>query len=174
MSVEAMPPMNANSFVPNSQYSRAFRNALGQFGTGVAIVTTVNKRGNIGITANSFASVSLDPPLVLWSPAKSSKRYDAFTQAQYYAIHLLSNKQRHICQMFVRNSDCFDDLSWNRSDNNIPLINHCLAIFECQQHAVHDAGDHAIVVGRVERTTLNRGDPLLFFSGSYGDFNPHV
>ena len=172
MSVEAVPPMTASSFIPNSDYSRAFRNALGQFGTGVAIVTTTTERGNVGITANSFASVSLDPPLVLWSPAKSSKRYDAFTQAQRYAIHLLAHEQRHICHMFVKNGDRFDDLLWNMSENNVPLIEQCLAIFECQQHAVHDAGDHAIVVGRVERTTLNKGNPLLFFGGAYGEFNP--
>ena len=73
--------------------------------------------------------------------------------------------------MFVRNGDRFDDILWHMWDNNVPLIQQCLAIFECQQHAVHDAGDHAIVVGRVERTTLNKGNPLLFFGGTYGGFN---
>ncbi|CAG0911441.1 unnamed protein product [Cyprideis torosa] len=164
--------MNAqlHSFDPATQDPREFRAALGRFGTGVTIVTCDSDAGPMGITANSFASVSLDPPLVLWSPAKASKRYPHFIAAKHFAIHVLGEENRDICAGFSRSGAAFDALDWQACDRGVPLIENCLSRFECTQEAVHDAGDHSIIVARVKRVTTREGDPLLFFSGRYGGF----
>ncbi|MBV2359902.1 flavin reductase family protein [Thalassococcus sp. CAU 1522] len=164
--------MNAlsSSFDPSTRDSRAFRDALGRFGTGVTVVTCATRAGPLGITANSFASVSLDPPLVLWSPAKSSTRYPFFMAADNFAVHVMGAEQAHICSGFARRGDAFDGLDWETGPNGVPLINNCLSRFECTQHAVHDGGDHSIVVARVTRVSTRAGTPLLFFGGQYGGF----
>ncbi|WP_368187467.1 flavin reductase family protein [Aestuariibius sp. HNIBRBA575] len=154
------------SFAP-SEDARAFRNALGAYATGVTVVTTGTSEGPVGITANSFASVSLDPPLVLWSPAKSSKRFNTFRNASHFAIHVLDTHQREICDGFTRNKHAFDGLDWEEGANNVPLINGCLARFECSLSAAHDAGDHVILVGQVSRVSYREGLPLLFQAGRF-------
>lgn len=170
MSAQMGPISLPESFAPNADTSRAFRTALGRFGTGVAVITCTSELGPLGITANSFASVSLDPPLVLWSPAKSSKRFKAFTQAQHYAIHIMADSQDGICNGFTTDGAAFEGCDWHLSEAQVPLISNCLARFECTHHAMHEGGDHAIVVGRVTRVTTHQGDPLLFYSGNYGGF----
>jgi flavin reductase (DIM6/NTAB) family NADH-FMN oxidoreductase RutF len=98
-----------DKLVPRPEESlREFRLALGQFATGITIITCCYKGIPMGIVANSFASVSMDPPLVLWSPAKVSRRYNAFITAQNYSIHILSNKQKHICDAFSKAAGAFD------------------------------------------------------------------
>lgn len=157
-------------FDPAAENSRAFRDALGQFATGVTIVTCATPSGPLGITANSFSSVSLDPPLVLWAPAKSSSRFAAFSAAQDFAIHVMSAEQSAHCSGFARDGDAFDACEWDHSDTGVPLIAGCLSRFECTRVAEHDGGDHTIIVGRVTRVTTNPGDPLLFFGGAFGGF----
>ncbi|MDG1530546.1 MAG: flavin reductase family protein [Paracoccaceae bacterium] len=159
------------SFVPNSDNARAYRSALGQFGTGVTVVTTNSDWGRIGITANSFSSVSLDPPLILWSVAKGSKRYPPFSESEHFAIHVLGAEQADICNGFAGKADAFDGLDCSENAQGVPLINNCLARFECRKSAVHDAGDHAIMVGEVLNVTLRTGAPLLFHSGKFGEFS---
>ena len=158
------------SFVPHADNTRDYRAALGQFGTGVTVVTTQSEWGRIGITANSFSSVSLDPPLVLWSVAKGSKRYPPFSHSRHFAIHVLSADQADICNGFAKDADAFEGLDCIENDHGVPLINGCLARFECRKEDVHDAGDHAIMVGRVLNVTLKAGDPLLFHNGKFGHF----
>ena len=158
------------SFDPASGDPRAFRDALGRFGTGVTIVTCPTPTGPMGITANSFASVSLDPPLVLWSPAKSSSRYPFFMAAPHFAIHVMGAEQHAVCSGFARGGDAFGGCDWEESAQNVPLLNGCLSRFECTTEAVHDAGDHSIIVARVTRVTTRDGSPLLFFAGRYGGF----
>ena len=158
------------TFQPIEDDPRAFREALGKFATGVTIVTCHSQIGPLGITANSFASVSLDPPLVLWSPARASKRFQAFETADHFAIHILGKHQHHCCRAFATVGDDFSEFDWQPSDRNVPLINDCLARFECERHAVHDGGDHAIIVGRVTAATVSDGDPLVFSEGEYGQF----
>ena len=160
------------SFDPAGADPRAFRNALGQFVTGVTVVTCATKDGPIGITANSFASVSHDPPLVLWSPAKDSQRYASFMAAERFAIHVLSRDQAALCRGFARNAESFDLADWSASADGVPLIEGCLARFECSTEAQHDAGDHSIVVGRVLRVTTHPGAPLTFSAGVFGAFTP--
>ena len=149
---------------------KGFRSALGQFATGITVITCAGPDGPVGITANSFASVSLDPPLVLWSPAKSSSRYGVFMAAEHYAIHVVSTQQRDLCQGFVKDWDAFGSAEWSTDANGTPLIEGCLARFECTKAAAHDAGDHTIIVGRVTGCLLGQGEPLIFASGQYGVF----
>ncbi|CUH78781.1 flavin reductase family protein [Tropicibacter naphthalenivorans] len=161
-----------HSFDPASADPRDFRTALGRFCTGVTVVTCDTGTGPLGITANSFSSVSLDPPLVLWSPAKSSSRYPFYIAAQHFAIHVLGEEQRDLCQGFARSGDIFDTLPWTSGDGNTPLIEGCLSRFECRQVALHDAGDHSIVIGEVTRVTTREGRPLAFQGGGFGAFSP--
>ena len=158
------------SFTPSKDTERAFRDALGRFATGVTVVTTATPQGPLGITANSFASISLDPPLVLWSPARASRRFPAFEAAERYAIHVLGDDQVDLCRRFSRDGFAFDGLSWTKGQDDVPLIEGCLARFDCARTAAHDGGDHLIVVGRVCAAEFRDGTPLVFSAGSYGRF----
>ena len=162
------------SFTPGPETQRAFRDALGRFATGVTIVTCLSDRGPLGITANSFASVSLDPPLVLWSPARASARFDAFVQARAFAIHVMAEDQVETTLRFTRAGEDFEGLNWTEGRDGVPVLPHCLARFECIRNAVHDGGDHAIVVGRVVSAHHGDGRPLLFADGTYGRFSPDI
>ena len=159
-------------FRPGPDTVRAFRGALGRFATGVTIVTTRHDDAPVGITANSFASVSLDPPLVLWSPAKASRRYPVFARAERFAIHVLADRQGDMARRFVAEGNPFEALDWVEGTDGVPLIEGCLARFDCRTEAVHDAGDHSIVIGRVEGAKLGEGEPLVFAHGRYGRFAP--
>jgi flavin reductase (DIM6/NTAB) family NADH-FMN oxidoreductase RutF len=159
-------------FEPGPDTARAFRDALGRFATGVTIVTCKAPDGGpLGITANSFSSVSLDPPLVLWSPARASKRFAAFEAAKHFAIHVLADDQHHVCHGFANEGSHFETLDWHSGAHGVPLIDGCLARFECSRHAVHDGGDHAIIVGRVNAAKVAEGMPLIFAGGAYGKFS---
>lgn len=157
------------SFVPATD-SRALRNAFGRFATGVTIVTAMTKDGPIGMTANSFSSVSLDPPLCLWSIDRKSSRYDAFANARDTAIHVLAQDQEALCLAFARKADAFDETVWREGPNGVPLIEGCLARFECRRYGRHDAGDHTILVDQILQASVQEGDPLTFFQGSFGGF----
>lgn len=162
------------SFTPNADNTRAFRTALGQFGTGVTVVTVASPEGPMGITANSFAAVSLDPPLVLWSPANASKRASYYIEAADYAIHVLRADQGAVSAAFAKAPHRFHDLSYTLSDQGVPLIEGCLARFECRRHAAHEGGDHTILVGEVVNVALDAGAPLLFQNGTFGSFQPDL
>ncbi len=151
--------------------SRLLRDAFGKFATGVTIVTCDSGIGPLGMTANSFSSVSLDPPLVLWSAAKSSQRCAAFERAHHFAIHVLSDAQVEMCKGFARQGDDFSGLDWSLSQNRVPLLADHLARFECTQHAVYDGGDHSIILGRVTSVTVKEGAPLVFAGGAFGQLS---
>jgi len=155
-----------------AQDERAFRHALGGFATGVTVVTAMQGGVPIGITANSFASVSLDPPLVLWSPAKASARFVPFTEAEHYAIHVLGAEQKALCDTFARTGARFDGVQHDIGESGAPILPGALAVFECRREAVHDAGDHAVVIGRVLRVRHAPGAPLVFQGGAFGGFCP--
>lgn len=150
-----------------SEDERAFRTALGAYATGVTIVTVPSDDGPIGITANSFASVSLDPPLVLWSPAKGSKRFPYFSGAPHFAIHVLDAHQQDICNRFTKDMQAFDGLDMETGVHDVPLLKGCLARFECSLEVEHDAGDHTVIIGRVNRASARTGLPLLFQGGKF-------
>lgn len=159
------------SFKPGPDTVRLFRDALGRFATGVTVVTCPSDLGPLGITANSFASLSLSPPLVLWSPARASRRFQAFIDAPHYAIHVLSKAQHDLCDRFATQGHDFSGLDWTENAQSVPLFPNCLARFECRRHATHDGGDHAIVVGHVDAAEIGKGEPLLFAGGRYGGFH---
>lgn len=154
-------------FNPETE-SKAFRNALGRYATGVTVITTVHEGVSYGITANSFASVSLDPPLVLWSPDKRSSRYQAFMDAQDYAIHILASDQKSVCDSFARSANAFDEFPFELNDNGIPILKDCLAVLECKPFNCFDGGDHSILLGQVHNVRCrDDGDGLVFANGKF-------
>ncbi|MEM0907549.1 MAG: flavin reductase family protein [Pseudomonadota bacterium] len=152
---------------PEPTDGRALRQTLGRFATGVTVVTCASVHGPIGMTANSFTSLSLDPPLVMWSPAKSSRRAPSFSAAPRFAIHVLRADQEPIADAFMRAADAFDATRWRAAEDGLPLLEGCLARFTCEKTAEHDAGDHTIVVGKVTAMAGGDGDPLIYFRGRY-------
>lgn len=149
--------------------ARDLRDACGAFATGVTVVTTMGPDGPLGITANSFSSLSIDPPLVMWAPATRSARFDAFTQAQRFTIHILNAEQLDLAAAFARSgSDPFADAGWAQGPTGVPEFSGCAAMFRCTRHAVHPGGDHAIVVGRVDSLEHDpTPHPLVFHAGLY-------
>lgn len=145
------------------------RSALGQYATGVAVVTTMTSSGPLGMTVNSFSSVSLDPPLVLWSPARKSTRFPAFEASTHFAIHILAVDQRPLAEHFARSGD-FRSVPFALGIGEAPLLEGSAARLECL-HAVHyDGGDHLIVVGEVLRLSEGARPPLLYHQGAYRAF----
>jgi 3-hydroxy-9,10-secoandrosta-1,3,5(10)-triene-9,17-dione monooxygenase reductase component len=153
---------------PNTT-STEFRGALGRFATGVTIVTTKDGSGNdVGLTANSFSSVSLDPPMVLWSLSRQSLSLPAFVQASYFAVHVLAANQDELAKRFaIRGIDKFAGLQIGRGPGAIPLLADCSARFQCRKAYEYDGGDHVIFVGEV--ITFDHSDraPLVFHGGRY-------
>lgn len=162
--------MSETGFCPGPDTARQFRDALGCYATGVTVVTTQTDQGPLAMTANSFSSLSMDPPLVLWSPGKSSSRFHRFVDAQRYAIHVMAEDQNDLALHFAKNGDAFDQVEWALSDAGVPILAGCLARFECRQITVHDAGDHAIIVGQVDTAFSRTGRGLIFKQGRYGGF----
>lgn len=158
------------TFQPSADNSRALRNAFGTFATGVTVVTAAGPEGPVAITVNSFTSVSLDPALLLWSPGKFSRRHDIFVAADRFSVHVLSDAQRAIADGCVNNPAPFDDLGAVIGVDGIPRFGSALARFDCTRHAVHDAGDHSIIIGEITEVETTPGNPLLFAGGAYGGF----
>jgi len=148
---------------------RALRDALGRFATGVTVITTRGPGGEpVGMTANSFAAVSLEPPLVLWSIARQSPSYDAFEEAPHFAVNVLRAGDRDLSNHFATPAeDKFDGVGFVDGIGGAPLLGDPLASFECRTWQRYDGGDHLIIVGLVERFVCAEGRPLLFYSGGY-------
>lgn len=148
---------------------RQFRDALGAFTTGVTIVTTRDAQGrDVGLTANSFNSVSLTPPMVLWSLAKSSANLRAFVEAEHFAVHILAADQEPLSRRFAqRGADKFFGLELERGHGGIPLLAGCAARFECRTAFRYEGGDHEIFVGEVIGFEHFERVPLVFHGGSY-------
>ena len=159
-----------DKIIPAADNARAFRNALGTFATGVTVVTTTGPIGHVGITVNSFSSISMDPALVMFSVAKASKRHDSFADHGPFAIHVMAQPQDDIATGFAMNAQAFEAAEWTENPEGIRVIAGCLAAFECETYAVYDGGDHAIIVGRVLRFSQCEGEGLLFSQGKYGRF----
>ena len=162
--------MTETSFVPGPETARAFREALGCFGTGVTVVTTRTADGPMAMTVNSFTSVSLDPPLVLWCPARSSLRHDAFAKATHFSIHIMAEDQQDLALHFARTGSDFASVDWTDTPEGVPALAGCLARFDCAAHACHEAGDHSVLIGQVTRATTRPGKGLMFKRGQYGGF----
>jgi 3-hydroxy-9,10-secoandrosta-1,3,5(10)-triene-9,17-dione monooxygenase reductase component len=155
--------------VQQSFDSERFRQALGTFTTGVTIVTTVDAAGNdVGVTANSFNSVSLAPPMVLWSLARTSTSLAAFLAAHHFAVHVLASDQQTLATRFsTRGADRFAGLSPARGADGIALLDGCAARFECRTAFQHEGGDHVIFVGEVLNFEHCEREPLVFKRGRF-------
>lgn len=146
-----------------------FRRALGTFTTGVTIVTTRSDHGEaIGVTANSFNSVSLTPPIVLWSLAKSAKSLSAFTGSQHWNVHILSTEQQALSATFARpGADKFAGINLDEGITSAPLLPDCAARFQCRTTSVVEAGDHLVLLGEVLAFDASDRAPLAYSKGRY-------
>ncbi len=154
--------------------SATFRHVLGHYPTGVCVVTATGPDNEgLGLVVGSFTSVSLDPPLVAFFPAKSSTSWPPIAAAGKFCVHVLPSEQQALCRQFsARGGDKFAGVSHRASANGSPILDGALAWIDCALDAVHDAGDHHIVVGRVLALGVEApGRPLLFFQGAYGEFS---
>ena len=147
----------------------AFRRALSCFATGVAVVTALDRDGDkIGITINSFSSVSLDPPLVLWSIAEESQNYEVFAQAKDFAVHVLAAHQADLVDRFAqRDRDQFEGIQCRDGRHGVPILPDWAACFECSTEHIYPGGDHEIIVGRVHRFEARDADPLVLYRSEF-------
>jgi flavin reductase (DIM6/NTAB) family NADH-FMN oxidoreductase RutF len=148
---------------------RDYRRALGQFATGVTVVTARASDGRkVGVTVNSFSSVSLDPPLILWSLSRQTPSFIDFTNATHFAVNVLEARQHHLSRQFSTPlPDKFAGVEFEEVTGGVPLLHGALAQFVCRKVRQHDGGDHIILVGEVEQYKYNQGEPLVFHSGRY-------
>ncbi|GAA5524051.1 p-hydroxyphenylacetate 3-hydroxylase, reductase component [Microbulbifer aestuariivivens] len=168
-----MTTQHSTAPAPNALQSRALRDTLGQFATGVTVVTTCDASGApLGMTVNSFNSVSLDPPLILWSIDKQSLGYQAFTRQPYFAVHILKADQQQVSNLFAgRGADKFGQVRWHmgpeQGPQQVPILDHCAAYFHCRLSNCVEGGDHTILLGEVLNFNAEGGEPLVFHRGSY-------
>jgi flavin reductase (DIM6/NTAB) family NADH-FMN oxidoreductase RutF len=152
-----------------------FREALGAFATGVTVITALGPRGErVGFTANSFNSVSLDPPLVLFSLDKQASILGAFLSARHFAVNILREDQRTLSERFAGSpEDRFAGIAYETWETGCPILSDTLASFECDYRYTYDGGDHVIFVGEVKRMEERApGGPLLYFGGVYRRIDP--
>ena len=145
-----------------------FRKCLGQFATGVTVITANVGGELIGMTANSFSALSLDPPLILWSVGKASNRGQKFCAATRFAVNILASNQVHMSQLFGSSQlDKFHSIGWSEGRNGAPILPGVAAVFECDLETQHSAGDHTVLIGRVTRAVNFERDGLIFARGRY-------
>lgn len=149
----------------------AFRNALGQFATGVTVVTTIDGQSNpVGVTASSFNSVSLDPPLILWSLAKTAQSMPAYQKSGGFNVHVLASHQSSLSNQFAKSGDDkFDGVKWTPCENGFPVLPEYAALFRCKTHFQYEGGDHIIFVGEVIDHRTYDFPVLVFQGGRYAD-----
>jgi 3-hydroxy-9,10-secoandrosta-1,3,5(10)-triene-9,17-dione monooxygenase reductase component len=155
--------------------ARRFRDVLGLFASGVTVVTSMSDGSPVGMTCQSFSSVSLEPPLVMFSPAKTSRAWPLMQRAGYFCVNFLAADQADISQaMATKGEEKYDGISWRPAPTGAPLLDGVIGFVDCTVHSVHEAGDHYVVLGRVhelgfapgvEHSDLAR--PLLYYRGSY-------
>lgn len=156
--------------------ARLFRDVLGRFASGVTVVTTISNDEPVGMTCQSFSSVSLEPPLVLFIPAKSSRSWPLIQRSGKFCVNFLAADQAELSNtMASRGTDKFGDVKWVPSaKTGSPILEGSLAHVDCTIHTVHEAGDHYVVIGRVVdlNTAETDAEPLLFFQGKYRTTHP--
>jgi 3-hydroxy-9,10-secoandrosta-1,3,5(10)-triene-9,17-dione monooxygenase reductase component len=152
-----------------------FRRVLGHFPTGVTVVTGADDTFATGMAIGSFASVSLDPPLVMFCPGNASASWERIKGTGAFCVNVLGEDQKDVCGVFAgKADDKFDGIHWSTEVTGAPVIPGSLAWIDCELHAIHDGGDHDIVVGLVKAlgtaTDADERGPLLFFQGGYGRY----
>lgn len=158
----------------DSQDTPALRAALGRFATGVTIITTSDASGRLeGLTVNSFGSLSLDPPLVLWSLQCNARSREKFCAAEHFAVNVLASSQKWLSQHFSRSAkDKFEGICFDTGLGGCPLLPDSLAQIECRAVRQVEAGDHVIFIGEVQRFSERAGKPLIFSGGEYRQLAP--
>ncbi|WP_413772473.1 flavin reductase family protein [Acinetobacter sp. ETR1] len=153
----------------DTENPREIRNLLGLFATGVTVITTRGRDGRkIGMTANSFSSLSLDPPLILWSLSKTAPSLLDFTEAEYFAIHMLAQEHHSLSGHFARGSeDKFANIAHRECERGLPLLEDVLATLVCKNVNQYEGGDHLIFIGQIEHYQHRIGEPLVFHAGKY-------
>lgn len=150
--------------------TRELRDACGQFATGVTVITGRLDNGTpVGVTVNSFTSVSLEPPLILFCLDKRALSFDAFSLNSSFVVNILASDQEWLSNQFAQQGgDKFTGVDYTTNAFGVPVLSDCLTTIECRMHAVHEGGDHQIIVGDVIRIdNLGEGAPLLYFRGGY-------
>lgn len=170
-----MPDVTSRITTEEGFDPRDLRSALGQFASGVTVITTITPEGErVGVTANSFTSVSMDPPLVLWCPGQHLFSLPAFERATHFAINVLASDQHELSRKFASaNSDKFEGVETIEGIAGLPLLTEAIATFECRTTDRHPAGDHIIYLGHVERYSYVPSEPLVFHAGRYHDIKQH-
>jgi 4-hydroxyphenylacetate 3-hydroxylase, reductase component len=155
---------------------RAFRNILGSFPTGVTVITTLDeKRAAVGLTANSFNSLSLDPPLILWSLNCNSPSLICFEKCPHFAVNILAQGQSELSRRFAAAiPDKFAGVEWRAAANGVPILTGCAAVLECTTVSMQEAGDHVLFIGRVDRFQGLTHAPLAFHAGKYRLLGDHI
>ena len=155
---------------------RTFRHVLGQFCTGITIITTLDGDMPIGFACQSFAALSLEPPLVLFCPTKMSRSWQAIEASGKFCVNVLTERQREICARFgSKEPDKFAGVDWHPSKLGSPILDNSLAHIDCTVHSVHDGGDHFVVFGLVQSLSevpKVKPRPLLFYRGEYTGIEP--
>ncbi|MGB2757505.1 MAG: flavin reductase family protein [Acidimicrobiia bacterium] len=149
-----------------------FKGALGRWASGVTVITAATADGPVGMAASSFSSVSKDPPLVLFCPAKSSSTWQQMQSVKRFGVNILAHDQADVCSVFARSGiDRFAEVEWSATESGTPALAGVSVFIECSVESVHDAGDHDIVVGRMELVGIHEdARPLVYHSGQYGRF----
>ena len=166
------PAPNPNEEAPPDFDPRDFRNALGSFGTGVTVITAANATGErAGLTVNSFSSVSLNPPMVLWSLSMFAPSLRIFQEASHYAVNVLAAGHQDLAMQFAKSlEDKFAGVAWREGRGGAPVLDGVVATFECRNAFRYYGGDHAIFLGAVEQYAHSGDEPLLFCRGAFGAF----
>lgn len=167
---EGRPEHDADTGAGRADDARRFRDALGRFATGVTVVAAVDPStaSPVGLTVNSFASVSLDPPLVLWSVGCGATCYPLFQPGLAFTVNVLTTEQLSLARAFARSGhDPWPEVRWHPGPGGAPLIDDSLAWFECVVTARHPGGDHAVVVAEVRHFERGEGEPLVFYAGEF-------
>ena len=150
-----------------------FREVLGHFATGITIVTALEEGEPVGFTCQSFAALSLDPPMVILAPARSSTSWPRIAKAGGFCVNILEEHQEALCRAFaVSGGDKFDGVEWSPGLTGSPVIAGSLAVVECRLGDIFDGGDHELVTGHVLATAIGEGSPLLFYRSGFGRFAP--
>lgn len=165
-----------NNFKSHHQFdNKQLRQVLGSFVTGVTVITTIDDHGKLhGLTANSFSSVSLDPPLVLWSQSRTAPSHPVFSHSERFAINILASDQAELSDRFSRGgNEKFEGVSLRKGIGGVPLIDGCIAHIECRRVESIDGGDHVVFLGEVDRIEKKELPPLAFGGGRYLVVEPH-
>jgi 3-hydroxy-9,10-secoandrosta-1,3,5(10)-triene-9,17-dione monooxygenase reductase component len=154
--------------------SQQFRRTLSRFATGVTVVTARTAQGlPVGLTCNSFTSLSLEPPLVQWSIGKNSRSHSVMATAEHFAVHVLDASQDALSRQFAaRQENRFSNVPLEVGLYELPLLTRYHARFECATYSRHEGGDHTIIVGRVLRLSEQEGAPLIFYRGDLSTLSP--